>query len=110
MKNLLAILALFLALPSHAVTTCTSTVKQIAVDVGGANRMYVVLTSGAGISMPQQGDAYKSVYAMASLSHTTGMPISIVYAADGLNCAIAGIRTDVVRVQTTSESSGVVIN
>ena len=108
MKNLLAILALLLAFPSYAVTECSGTVKQIAIDVGGSNRVYVVLTNGAGISLPQQGDTYKSVMAMASLSHTTGMSITFVFAADKINCATAGIRTDVVRVQTAEESSRVV--
>jgi hypothetical protein len=109
MKPVLLALLVF-ALPAHAATTCTGIVKQIADDVGTSNpRVYVVLTNGAGLNMSQQGDAYKMVLSMAQLSKSTGEPISIVFAAD-VNCAGAGVRTNVVRVLTTAEGGSMVVN
>ena len=55
MKPALLIL-LALAGSAHATTNCTDSVKQIAVDVGGNARFYVVLMGGAGFDMPQTGD------------------------------------------------------
>ena len=98
MKTALIALLAF-AGSAHAVTTCTDSVKQIAIDVGGNARVYVVLMNGAGFDMPQSGDAYK----MAQTSKLTGERIVITYAADKVNCSGAGVRTDLVRISTAED-------
>ena len=68
-----ALLALFaLAGSAHAATTCTDSVKQITVDIGGNARFYVLLADGAGFDIPQSGEAYKVVFSMATSSKMTG--------------------------------------
>jgi hypothetical protein len=98
MKNLLAILALFLAGPAFSVTTCTSAVKQIAVDLGGEQRLFVVLATGPTLSLPTQGgDVYKIVDSMAMMSHTIGQPVTVTFAGD-FACPGGGVRKDALRV------------
>ena len=99
---LLALLAF--AGSAHAVTDCTDSVKQIALDIGGNSRFYVLLMNGAGISMPASGDDFKTVFAWATTARMTGERITITYAADKVNCSGAGVRTDLVRI--SSESQG----
>ena len=91
---------------AQAVTTCTDSVKQIAVDVGGNARVYVLLMNGAGFDVPQSGDAYKIALSMAQTSKLTGEPITITYAADKVNCSGAGVRTDLVRISTAEDGPG----
>ena len=98
---LLALIAL--SGSAHAVTTCTDTVKQITIDVGGANpHFYVMLTKGTGFDIPASGEAFRVVLAMATTSKMTGSPFTIVYAAN-VNCAGAGYRTDLVRISTAED-------
>ena len=99
-----ALLALFaLARGAHAATTCTDMVKQITADIGGNARLYVLFSSGAGFDIPQSGEAYKIALTMASTSKLTGERLTITYAADKVNCAGAGYRTDLVRISTADE-------
>ena len=99
-----ALIALLMLTGSaHAVTTCTDSVKQIAADIGGNARIYVLLTNGAGFDMPQSGGAYKIALAMSQTSKLTGERITITYAADKVNCSGAGVRTDLVRISTADE-------
>ena len=109
MKNLLAILALVLAVPAYAATSCTGTVSQIAVDLGGEQRVFVVMHQGPTLSLMAQGDAYKVAISMASLSQTIGQPLTAVFAGD-FNCANGGIRKDVLRVQVGDATSRTVVN
>ena len=102
MKTTLIALLAF-AGSAHAVTTCTDSVKQVAIDVGGNARVYVLLMNGAGFDMPQSGDAHKIALAMAQTSKLTGERITITYAADKVNCAGAGVRTDLVRISTAED-------
>jgi hypothetical protein len=104
MKNMLAILALALAAPGYAGTTCTGTVSQIAVDLGGEQRVFVVMHQGPTLSLLPQGDAYKVAFSMASLSQTIGQPLTAVFAGE-FNCANGGIRKDVLRVQVGDEGT-----
>ena len=50
MKTVLIALLAF-AGSAHAVTTCTDSVKQIAADIGGNARVYVLLMNGAGFDI-----------------------------------------------------------
>jgi hypothetical protein len=109
MKNLLTILGLVLAAPSYAATTCTGAVSQIAVDLSGEQRVFVVMHQGPTLSLLSQGDAYKIAVSMASLSQTIGQPLTAVFAGD-FNCANGGIRKDVLRVQVGDATSRSVVN
>jgi hypothetical protein len=98
MKPVLLALLVFIAGPVFASTTCTSTVKQLAVDLVGEQRLFVVMATGPTLSLPTEGNASRYADAMASMSHTMGQPITAVFAGD-FNCAAGGIRKDVLRVQ-----------
>ena len=98
-----SIALLMLTGSAHAVTTCTDSVKQIAADIGGNARVYVLLMNGAGFDIPQSGEAYKIALTMASTSKLTGERLTITYAADKVNCSGAGVRTDLVRISTADE-------
>ena len=102
MKPALLIL-LALAGSAHATTNCTDSVKQIAVDVGGNARFYVVLMGGAGFDMPQTGETWKIALALAQTSKLTGERITVTYAAEKVNCSGAGVRTDLVRISTAED-------
>ena len=80
MKPALLIL-LALAGNAHAVTECTGAVKQIAVDVGGNARFYVLLTNGAGFDIPQTSEVWKAVNAMVSLSLMWPVPCRCAWSA-----------------------------
>ena len=71
MKPALLIL-LALAGNAHAVTNCTDSVKQIAMDIGGNARFYVVFMGGAGFDLPQTGETWRIALALAQTSKMTG--------------------------------------
>ena len=109
MKNLLGIVALVLAAPAYAATTCTGAVHQVAVDLVGEQRVFVVLDKGPTLALPSSGDSAKMAYSMAQLSQTIGQPLTAVFAGD-FNCANGGIRKDVLRVQVGDATSRPVVN
>lgn len=99
-------LAASLAAPhAHAYTTCAGlTVTTIVTDIGltsGAEHSYVA-TSGAGFDVTTAMLAYGSAMSIATQAKLLGGPVTLIFSANGVNCATATYRTDLLQISVGS--------